>query len=64
MNTIKVMQTPLFFLKPSKVLALLMLFFSPLLVKIYIYISIGAFFGRIGLSPAVMGWAASCDDGP
>ena len=24
----------------------------------------GAFSGRIGLPPAVMGWAASCDDGP
>ena len=23
-----------------------------------------AFFGGIGLPPAVMGWAASCDDGP
>ena len=26
--------------------------------------SVGAFVGKIGLSPAVMGWAASCDDGP
>ena len=26
--------------------------------------SVGAFSGRIGLPPAVMGWAASCDDGP
>ena len=25
---------------------------------------VGAFSGRIGLPPAVMGWAASCDDGP
>ena len=25
---------------------------------------VGAFFGRIGLPPVVMGWAASCDDGP
>ena len=25
--------------------------------------SVGAFSGRIGLPPAVMGWAASCDDG-
>ena len=25
---------------------------------------VGAFFGRIGLPPAIMGWAASCDDGP
>ena len=24
----------------------------------------GAFSGRIGLPPAAMGWAASCDDGP
>ena len=23
-----------------------------------------AFSGRIGLPPAVMGWAASCNDGP
>ena len=27
-------------------------------------IAVGAFFGRIGLPPAVMGWAASRDDGP
>ena len=26
--------------------------------------AVGAFSGRIGLSPAVIGWAASCDDGP
>ena len=26
--------------------------------------NVGAFFGRIGLPPAVMGWAASCDDRP
>ena len=26
--------------------------------------AVGAFSGRIGLPPAVMGWAASCDDGP
>ena len=25
---------------------------------------VGAFSSRIGLPPAVMGWAASCDDGP
>ena len=25
---------------------------------------VGAFFDRIGLPPAVMGWAASCDDRP
>ena len=25
---------------------------------------VGAFSGRIGLPPAVMGWAASRDDGP
>ena len=25
---------------------------------------VGAFSGRIGLPPAVMGWAASCDDRP
>ena len=25
---------------------------------------VGAFFDRIGLPPAVMGWAASCDGGP
>ena len=25
---------------------------------------VGAFSGRIGLPPTVMGWAASCDDGP
>ena len=25
---------------------------------------VGAFSVRIGLPPAVMGWAASCDDGP
>ena len=24
----------------------------------------GPFSGRIGLPPAIMGWAASCDDGP
>ena len=27
-------------------------------------VSVGAFFGGIGLPPAVMGWAASCDDRP
>ena len=27
-------------------------------------IGVGAFSGRIGLPPAVMGWAASCYDGP
>ena len=27
-------------------------------------IAVGAFFGRIGLPPAVMGWAASRDNGP
>ena len=27
-------------------------------------VSVGAFCGGIGLPPAVMGWAASCDDGP
>ena len=27
-------------------------------------VSVGAFFGRIELPPAVMGWAASYDDGP
>ena len=27
-------------------------------------IIVGAFLGRIGLSPAVMGWAAFYDDGP
>ena len=37
-------------------------------VPIYIYIqskreSVGAFSGRIGLPPTVMGWAASCGDG-
>ena len=26
--------------------------------------TVGAFSGRIGLPPAVMGWAASWDDGP
>ena len=26
--------------------------------------AVGAFSCRIGLPPAVMGWAASCDDGP
>ena len=26
--------------------------------------SVGAFFGGIGLPPAVMGWVASCDDRP
>ena len=25
---------------------------------------VGAFFGGTGLPPAVMGWAASCDDRP
>ena len=25
---------------------------------------VGAFFGRIGLPPAVMGWVASCNDRP
>ena len=25
---------------------------------------VGAFFGRIRLPPAVMGWAVSCDDEP
>ena len=28
------------------------------------YILVGAFSGRIGLPPAIMGWADSCDDGP
>ena len=27
-------------------------------------INVGAFSGRIGLPPAVMGWATSCDDRP
>ena len=26
--------------------------------------SVGAFSGRIGLPPAIMGWTASCDGGP
>ena len=26
--------------------------------------TVGAFSGRIGLPPAVTGWAASCDGGP
>ena len=26
--------------------------------------NVRAFFGKIGLPPAVMGWATSCDDGP
>ena len=30
----------------------------------YFFLNVGAFSGRIGLPPAVMGWATSCDDGP
>ena len=30
----------------------------------FIKYGVGAFFGGIGLSPAVMGWATSCDDRP
>ena len=29
-----------------------------------LYVVVGAFSGRIGLPPAVTGWAASHDDGP
>ena len=29
-----------------------------------VVVFVGAFFGRIVLPPAVMGWAASCDDRP
>ena len=35
------------------------------LVVLFIHLLIvGAFSGRIGLPPAVTGWAASCDGGP
>ena len=30
----------------------------------FLFAFVGAFSGRIGLPPTVMGWAASCDDGP
>ena len=39
-----------------------MVFFLKKCVCVYIYV--GAFSGRIGLPPAVTGWAASCGDGP
>ena len=32
--------------------------------ELYELAVVGAFSGRIGLPPAVMGWAASCGDGP
>ena len=34
------------------------------IIPFYLKIVVGAFSGRIGLPPAVMGWAASCDGGP
>ena len=40
-------------------------FFSNNLTNyLYYKLVVGAFSGRIGLPPAVMGWAASCNDGP
>ena len=34
------------------------------LTRCYLLHTVGAFSGRIGLPPVVMGWAASCDGGP
>ena len=48
-------------MKRYKIFKKLTNYYDNLLISL---IDVGAFFGRIGLPPAVMGWAASCDDGP
>ena len=54
-------KTLLFIQTYQYLLILFYLMWFSIFILLYV---VGAFFGRIRLPPAVMGWAASCDDRP